>query len=383
MAGGIDLFFRLNPECYFVRGERCGAIFDLIEGEIFALDELETQVVSSFEGNNPVREDDDFVRDLRRHCLGNFYPLPVYIQKLRVGSPIYEDQINEPPSLHRGFIEINNSCDRDCWFCGFHGIKRSCGCMGCNKWNESGDALSVKSWKMLVEDLRDLGCSELFITGGDLTSVWEKAMEILDHAQGNFSEIYLILHHHSTSDEIRKDLKGKATAIVQTEDQATAQFDGFMPLLIADASEGKYTNWTEVDNSKVDFVIRDQNLIAKDLPLLSDKKMSAELHSFINNMRYHPCLGHTISISFNGMVLPCPMMRAHIFGNATTSPLFSIFQEKKIDEFWKLTLDELERCKSCEYRYACADCRSLEESLTGDLKGKRLCNYNPIEGKWL
>jgi MoaA/NifB/PqqE/SkfB family radical SAM enzyme len=55
---------------------------------------------------------------------------------------------------------------------------------------------------------------------------------------------------------------------------------------------------------------------------------------------------------------------------------------ERIDNFWELNLDKIEKCCSCEFRYSCADCRSLEESLTGKLDGKMLCNYDPSEGKW-
>jgi len=56
---------------------------------------------------------------------------------------------------------------------------------------------------------------------------------------------------------------------------------------------------------------------------------------------------------------------------------------EEINKFWELNLDKIEKCTSCEFRYACNDCRALEESLTGRFNGKILCNYNPKEGTWL
>ena len=100
------MYFRLNPECYFIKGECRSAIFDLIEGEIYALNEQDTGLVSSFEANNPVDVDNEFLIELKRLCLGNFYSRSVYIQKIRIGSPRSENQINIPPSLARGFIEM-------------------------------------------------------------------------------------------------------------------------------------------------------------------------------------------------------------------------------------------------------------------------------------
>ncbi len=376
------MYFRLNPECYFIRGEKYGAVFDLIEGDIYALDKQETEIISSLESNKPVDKGEKFIKNLRRLCLGNFYSRPVYIQKLRVGSPIQDKQLYNPPSLIRGFIEINNSCNRDCYFCGYYGINRSYGCMGCNKWNEGGDLLRLNVWKRLIGELRDLGCKDLFITGGDLTLAWEKTMELLDCAHGDFSNIYLILHRQSISKEIKKDIASKATAIIQTEDLFSTQFDNSLLNIILDNRNSESREHIKNQHHIMSFVIQDQNQIPNDLPMISKEKLSAKMYSFLNNIRYHPCLGHTISICFNGKVIPCPTMRNYSLGNVGNLPLYSIFQEKKIYKFWKLTMEKIDKCKECEYRFACDDCRSLEEALTGKLNGKRLCSYNPKEGVW-
>jgi radical SAM protein with 4Fe4S-binding SPASM domain len=79
------------------------------------------------------------------------------------------------------------------------------------------------------------------------------------------------------------------------------------------------------------------------------------------------------------------MMRNHSFANVRNKELWTIFerQMEDIDNFWKLNLDKIEKCTSCEFRYACTDCRALEQGLTGKLTGKILCSYNPKEGAWL
>ncbi|MEL6048772.1 radical SAM protein [Methanothrix soehngenii] len=354
----------------------------MIEGEIYALNEQETGLVSSFEANNPVDVDNEFLIELKRLCLGNFYSRSVYIQKIRIGSPRSENQINIPPSLARGFIEINNSCHRDCWFCGFNGIKRSSGCMGCNKWNEDGQPLSLDDWKRIIEELRDLDCRNLIITGGDLTLDWDRTMDILDFSYGLFPKIFMSFHQESISREIERDIANKATAIIQTEKLSDTLSDGSIYLLIANGSNGWKPNWIRKDNIIVDYIFKDQNHIPKDLPLMSKAKLSANMHFFLNNIRHHPCLGHTISICSDGKAIPCPMMRKYALGNVGKSPLYSIFQDFYLDKFWKLTLDKIDRCSSCEFRFACSDCRALEEALTGSHLGKRLCCYDPKIGEW-
>lgn len=101
--------------------------------------------------------------DFKKLRLGNFYLNKIYVQKLRIGSPpIEEQQIGNPPKLYRAFLEINNSCKRDCWFCGYYGIRRSLGCMGCNKWNQNGEPLPTEKWKKLIDDLRNFKLQKHF-----------------------------------------------------------------------------------------------------------------------------------------------------------------------------------------------------------------------------
>ena len=380
------MYFRLNPECYFIRGNRCGAIFDLIDTKIYALNQQETEVVTSCEKNNPVQGGENLLKELKQFRLGNFYPNRVYIQKLRVGSFIEEKQKDQPPELYRAFLEINNLCNRDCWFCGYYGIKRSLGCMGCNIWNENGKPLTIDRWKRLIDELKDLECMNLFITGGDLTLAWNKTMDILDYAHKKFDNIYVILHQQSLSERVMNDLANKAKVIIQTENSNCAPSEDSIFLLIVKPDDWRSTNSIIDKNMMIDFVIEDMEFLSNDLPIISKRKItSVNMYRFLNNMKYHPCIGNTLAICYNGNVLPCPMMRDHSIGNVRNRGLYTIFENEweQINMFWNLTLDKIEKCGGCEFRYACNDCRALEEELTGKLDGKRMCSYDPKEGKWL
>ena len=381
------MYFRLNPECYFVKGKKCGAIYNLIEGNRYALDQKESVIVDSYERNNSIkREDEEFLKKLKELCLGNFYDKRVYIEKLRLSSPIEEYQPGHPPQLNRAFLEINNSCSRNCWFCGYYGIKRSWGCMGCNKWNEDGETLTTERQKEIIDELKDLDCKDIFITGGDLTLAWDKTMDILDYADGKFRKICITLHEQSFSEEIRDEIKNKAQPIIQTEKLDGIQSEDLIFLLTVSPEEFK--NLKDISSKKVmiNFVSEDFSSLPPDIPLISKRKIAKEsMYQFFHNIKYHPCIGNTLSISHTGNVLPCPMMRDHVLGNIRDRELYTIFEKGKeeIDKFWNLTLDNIEKCRDCEFRYACNDCRALEEKLTGKLEGKRLCDYEPEEGKWL
>lgn len=362
------MYFRLNPECYFVRGKKKGAIYDLIEGDIYSLEPEETELIERAERNEPA-DTDELFKKMESLNIGHFYEKPVYIEKLRIGSPIEEYQPGHPPQLNRAFLEINDSCSKDCSFCGT--VHRSLGCMGCNVWNE-GRSLSTERWMDIVDQLADLGCKELFISGGDLTQEWDRTLRIIDHVRARMN-VYVKIHNDFFH-RVRKDIEERATPVIQLDiNDKLPETDGVF-LFTVSSAEAIPASLPE--KSMIDYT-------SKDFPY-KRKIPKTNLYQFFHNTKFHPCLGGSITISVSGNVLPCPMMRDRVIGNVEKKELYDLFLEKKeeIEKYWNLTLDSVEKCKACEFRYACTDCRALEEKLTGDLYGKKLCNYDPEKGIW-
>jgi len=264
------------------------------------------------------------------------------------------------------------------------------GCMGCNKWDDNDDSLPLKKWENLLEELVNLDCKEVFLKGGDLTLSWDKTMSILDYARDMFEHMYITLHEQSISKSIIDDLGDKANIILQCEDvkgvPSVAQAHTYLITV-------KPEDWRSNSNTissiaqkdiMVDFIIKDTNNLVDNMRMMP-RNISLNVHRFTNNMKYHPCVGHTITITHSGDAIPCPMMRKYKLGNVKHKELYTIFENENegIYRFWNLNLDKIEKCKLCEFRYACNDCRALEEGLTGRLEGKVLCGYNPENGDWL
>jgi len=262
----IELYFRLNPECYFIRGVECGAIFDLIENKIYALNQKETQMVTLMEKDEPVRQDEEFLDELMRLRLGNYYRSRMYIQKLRIGSPLENPGL--PPQLDRAFLGLNNSCNRNCWFCGYYGMRRSLGCLGCNKWKENGRALGVEKWKEIIDGLKDLDCKDIYITGGDLALSWKKAIDVLDYAHGKFNDIYIILHYQSISSEMVQSLENRAKIIVQSEVSKNPGFNGSFTLLVVSPDDLEHASTINGKNILKDYALRDGEPLSNGLPIV-------------------------------------------------------------------------------------------------------------------
>jgi radical SAM protein with 4Fe4S-binding SPASM domain len=378
------MYFRLNPECYYIKGAKNGAIYDLIDGTIYALTSDESKTIESCEENREVDPEDPFLLGLKHQIIGNFFTKKVFIEKIRLGSPIGDYQEGLPPMISSAVLEIGNECNRSCWYCGQSGISRSRGCLGCNTWHEEGTPVSVERWKDLIVELEHLHCMSLLIKGGDLVKDWDKTREILDFATGHCEKVFLIGHRENFSKDKLEYLEEKVNLILQTDTLSDIE-NRHTYLLPVDYAQSPEVSGDMPENVLIDLVSRTFTPLQPGSPLNSKKKIpKTNVFMFTHNNRLHPCLANSVTIAWNGEVLPCPMMRKHSLGNIRDRKLWTFFKGTKdsIQEYWNISLTSLDKCRMCEFRYACTDCRALEAAKTGDLKSKVLCDYDPAKGTW-
>jgi len=108
-------------------------------------------------------------------------------------------------------------------------------------------------------------------------------------------------------------------------------------------------------------------------------------YSFTRAHYYHNCLAGKLAVTASGDVIPCIFARRQVCGNILTAPLAEILQNQPLQACWRTTKDQIAKCKDCEYRYACFDCRPLAQC--GDSRNCWLtchvgCAYNPYTGEW-
>ena len=108
-------------------------------------------------------------------------------------------------------------------------------------------------------------------------------------------------------------------------------------------------------------------------------KTEEDVYNF--NRICNNCWGHKISITKDGKIRPC------IYSNMIIGELENLNNREtveKIKSYWYITKDKVEKCKECELRYFCIDCREMaQRESNGDLHATNpSCKYNPHTGVW-
>jgi radical SAM protein with 4Fe4S-binding SPASM domain len=101
---------------------------------------------------------------------------------------------------------------------------------------------------------------------------------------------------------------------------------------------------------------------------------------FLKRHSYNPCLVDKIAISPTGEIFPCTMTRISA-GNVRSLDLSDIVASESFRRFRELSLEKVDVCMDCEYRYACTDCRPIALGLGRPMYSKPPeCRYNPYLG---
>ncbi|BBW98292.1 hypothetical protein GsuE55_31250 [Geobacillus subterraneus] len=59
--------------------------------------------------------------------------------------------------------------------------------------------------------------------------------------------------------------------------------------------------------------------------------------------------------------------------------LLDLFDRKeKVLKYWKLSLENIEPCGTCEFKRMCMDCRAAEVAFSNSLNQKSLCSYRGL-----
>ena len=99
------------------------------------------------------------------------------------------------------------------------------------------------------------------------------------------------------------------------------------------------------------------------------------------SMVYNNCWGGKIALTRDAKIRPC------IYSTIEIGDINEALSGGQVIEtardYWALTLDKVDKCKECELRYICPDCREIAARESGNLSATNPnCKYDPYTGVW-
>jgi len=400
----------LKEKCKFVKGAKNAAIYDLANKKVYVLNSVGKSFV------------EDFVIDPTR-----LNPQGVeYIEKLENLGLIEEnDSIrnieNEQPTcpdchLHYVWLELTQHCNLRCVHC--------YGQFG-SPINESSNtkAMTTEDWKRVIREIKEAGCTAIQLIGGEplcfsnfkeiLTYAHAIGMERIDiFTNGTLiNESFLQLvketrasvrvslyghdaHTHESVTGVKGSFQKTVTALKLLKEQDVPTT---VAVIIMKANQSYIEEIKTFIESlghvfsgydtirQVAGKVNNDNCITDAEILESRYHTSANFFTseeqYAHNLHWNNCWSGKLAITDSGDLLPCIFARDTVIGNVSKESLSEGLD--KALPYWSMTLDQVDGCKDCEYRYACYNCRPLAMSIGGAVDSKEpRCCYDPYEGIW-
>jgi len=413
--------FALEKFCFFVKGAKRGAIYNLKSGDVYSIDENAVEFIESCEkgksieeiisGNFPLnrREIIEYCNKLKNQGLGHF---------IKENEKITKVKLSKPHPLEFMWLELTTKCNLRCEHCYSESDseKREEEKMTFNNWLQvleegykigcrkiqfiGGEPLLLpKDLKTLIRKARSIGYKfiEVFTNGTLITEKWVKF----------FSEnkVHVAISIYGPNARIHDGITHRLGSFNRSIKALRWLTEYQIPLRVAMIVMKKNQNFVEstkkflhknfgIQNLKHDLVRPSGRGCGMELvpeKLLEEQQIyepgfsQCSKKDFERRTFGHQCFSKEICVTATGKVFPCIMERDLILGNVLSQNIKTIINSDSSLKIRRLNKDKIEVCKDCEYRYACFDCRPKAKgsSSNENLYAKPAeCHYDPYEGRW-
>lgn len=414
------VYFILSPFVYLVKGAKRGALYNLQNGEVYSINERGCNIIEMIEkgftlqeihSENPdinINKIYSYLKKLENNHLGKFSNEKGYSKKIEL----------RPPSnpLHFVWLEITEQCNLKCLHCYTSSSA---------ELTNNNTLLSLEQWKKIIKEVYQLGCRSLqFIGGEPLLFGKKKLINLIEEAKNlNYQTLELFTNCTLLDDDFIYLLKENNVSVATSfygpkpaiHDFITRRKGSFYKTknniikllsaginvrvgIIAMNANKNYIEETisflsqiGVKNIKVDRVRpagrgANESICSSYNELIFKKPFFPKItFNFFNKAHFgHNCFMDKLCVNSKGEVLPCIMERDIIFGQIQNKSIGEIISEEKVKRIRNLTKDQIDKCRDCEFRYCCFDCRimAINFSNNHNLYAPAICSYNPYKGKF-
>ena len=316
--------------------------------------------------------------------------------------------------LNFAWIEITQKCNLKCLHC-YTGETHK----------QSDNSILADDWIKIIDQLSDLGCRSIQFIGGE-PCVYPELISLIDYAgTKSFESITIFTNATIITGEfidclkrnnanIRFSLYGHTAQIHDAITQITGSFEKMVMnvkrllelnikispavvimrenqhcteqiKLFIESLGLKYNGYDVIRNvyggRQTDHTPTNINVI--DCSIRSKPEFYIDEEMFNKAYQINTCWYGKFAITETGMVIPCVFERNIILGDLKEQSIQEVLNSETLEKYWYLTLNQVEICKDCEFKYSCTDCRPLGMGNSGNLLGKNpRCTYDPYTGEW-
>lgn len=414
-------WFTLEKHCFLIKGAKRAAIYDLVNGDIYSVNEHATELLERCENGVWLEEIlknqstdiqvafKDHLKKLEELRLGHFSQENGLVKKIAI----------EPPKpLDFMWLEVTRGCNLRCVHCYSTSLPALLG----------KEKMTENDWIRVMKEGADIDCRKLQFIGGEPFALGEQLFRLIIASRNLGFETIEVYTNATLIDEnaIRflaenqiavavsvygkdKEIHEQVTQIPGSSNQVVANLRrlvaenikvrvGIVAMSINEnhVEETVYflKNDIGIKNINIDIIRpagRGDNNRLVPVDLYKKYQLCKPLFPkcTLENFRYakygHNCFSKDICISADGRVFPCIMEREMILGDVLKMSLQEILEKENSKQIRSLSKDHIKVCQHCEYRYCCFDCRpkAKKVSSTGDFYAKPAeCLYDPCAGEW-
>jgi radical SAM protein with 4Fe4S-binding SPASM domain len=397
----------------FVAGPRRGALYDMNGGRVYSVDPFTTRILKLGLDNVPV---DEIPRRLRlgertakRKIFEAFLHHPFIRLSEAPNPPPSHPVVRNPHRLEFLWVELTATCNLRCQHCyASSGPNRAPGAMtgedylqllrdaaaaGCETVQFTGGEIFLRSDLLgLVREARGLGIESIELYT-NATLIRDADLDALEPLGVRFA-ISVYSHrpeHHDAITLVPGSWNRTVGNLRRLLERGFAVRVGVIRMEPNwDDMEGtrRYLTGLGVPEKAIGFdTVRPtgrgcEGGLAEPERSLIKLGPPTRFETENGRLSARTCWSGRLAVDPEGNAYPCVFSRKLPVGNVRESGLAALLGGEPVRDLWSITLEKVEDCRVCEYRYACFDCRLQAHARTGRMLAKPpTCAYRPAVGR--
>ena len=380
--------YSLNNNIYIVQGKQRACIYDLNHADLYSI----SLQLASFLVELPAYGE----------ISNSLVETNTFQALLKSGIIIHEDQEKQlvipvrAPRIESATFEITQKCNFRC--------------IHCFEKDKSYKDVPLETACHVINDLAAEGIRTIHLFGGEPLA-HPNFSEILAYCKGKFSQINVTTNASLLDEKILSELSDPQVMVLASlHSDLPEYFDrvtgtvNMLPVVQKNIalmestgvniqvrkvkisgiwSTDHYENYhgemsgfpIMIGNANIHQYSRDMLKIKALTESRFNKKL--DVSSVLQNMEYQACFSRNIYIDVNLDVYPCIMERRKKHGTLGKKPLSEVIDRT----ICRTTKDKVEKCRDCEYRYACNTCY-VDTRDDRFYSSPWYCLYDPENGVW-